>query len=96
MLGRKPFDVSTRFTHLRTVSTAPLLWTDLPDRVPVVTIDGKARKPTLDVDRSHPIAESKAVDESRKARPFDRSILSKMSTTMRSFTLDGKVAIVTG
>ena len=93
---RKPFEVSTRFIHLRTVSTAPRLWTDIQDRVPLVTHDGKARRTTLDVDRSHPIVESKAVDESRKARSFDKSLLSKLNPTMRSFILDGKVAVVTG
>lgn len=33
---------------------------------------------------------------SRKAVPFDRSVLDKLTPTMRSFTLDGKVAVVTG
>ena len=68
----------------------------MQDKVPVVTHNGKARRTTLDVDRSHPIVESQAVDESRKAQAFDRSILSKLNPTMRSFTLDGKVAVVTG
>ena len=32
----------------------------------------------------------------RSAEPFDRASLERMTPTMRNFTLDGKVAIVTG
>ena len=35
-------------------------------------------------------------DPSRKATAFDKGILHKMTPTMKRFTLDGKVALVTG
>ena len=35
-------------------------------------------------------------DVSRKAVAFDRSVISKMTPTMKRFTLEGKVAVVTG
>jgi len=66
------------------------------DKIPVVTHDGKASRTTLHVDRSHPVVESKASDEGREAQLFDKSVLSKLTPTMRSFALDGKVAVVTG
>lgn len=61
-----------------------------------MTHDGKAKKATLDVDRSRPVAEPQAVIENRKAQPFDRNVLSRLNPTLRSFTLDGKVSVVTG
>ncbi len=54
-----------------------------------------AQRTTLHVDRDQQVpVEVKNV--SRKAVPFDRTILSKLTPTMRSFTLEGKVAVVTG
>ena len=35
-------------------------------------------------------------DESRDAVPFAKEMLPKLTPTIRSFTLDGKVAVVTG
>lgn len=35
-------------------------------------------------------------DDERKAVAFDRSIVSKMTPTIKSFTLEGKVAVITG
>jgi len=41
--------------------------------------------------------ESRTSDEGREAQPFfDKSVLSKLTPTMRSFALDGKIAVVTG
>ncbi|KAL9104244.1 MAG: hypothetical protein Q9163_000792 [Psora crenata] len=37
-----------------------------------------------------------AEDVERKAKPLDRSLPAKMTPTMKSFTLDGKVAVVSG
>ena len=37
-----------------------------------------------------------AKDDGRNAVPFNRDLLAEMTPTMRSFTLDGKVAVVTG
>ena len=56
-----------------------------------------AERTTLIVDESRP--SSKPVpggDVDRKAVAFDHSIVGKMTPTMRRFTLDGKVAVVTG
>jgi len=66
------------------------------DKIPVVTHDGKASRTTLRVDRSHPVVDFEASDEGREAQPFDKSVLSRLTPTMRSFALDGKVAVVTG
>lgn len=52
---------------------------------------------TISVDRSQPPqAFVPSGDTSRKAITFDRSVVSRMTPTMKSFTLEGKVAIVTG
>lgn len=58
-----------------------------------------AERTVLTVDESEPAA-SKSIageeDVSRKAVAFDRSVISKMTPTMKRFTLEGKVAVVTG
>ena len=76
----------------------------LKDSVPVATYSEKgqtstkhAQRSTLHVDKAQrqpPPTDAK--DVTRNAVPFDRNILSKMTPTMKSFTLDGKVAVVTG
>ena len=50
------------------------------------------------VDESEPAAPKSIAGEdvSRKAVAFDRSAVSKMTPTMKRFTLEGKVAVVTG
>ena len=51
------------------------------------------------VDESEPAAPKPIAGEedvSRKAVAFDRTIVSKMTPTMKRFTLEGKVAVVTG
>ena len=37
-----------------------------------------------------------SIDGERKATAFDGSIMSKLTPTIKSFTLDGKVAVITG
>ena len=54
-----------------------------------------AQRTTLHVNENQQ-ASPEPKDVSRKTVPFDRSLLSKLTPTMRSFTLDGKVAVVTG
>ena len=62
---------------------------------------GAAERTTLKVDgsasssssSSHPVSSE---DVGRKAVVFDRSVVAKMTPTMKRFTLEGKVAVVTG
>ena len=59
--------------------------------------DKAKSKTTLEYDKhkeSPGILEPK--DVGRAAEPFDGALTSKMTPTMRSFTLEGKVAVVTG
>ena len=56
-----------------------------------------AERTTLTVDESQHTPTPVAGDDvGRKAVAFDRSIVSKMTPTMKRFTLEGKVAVVTG
>lgn len=50
---------------------------------------------TVDESRASPTPVSGG-DVSRKAVAFDRSVFPKMTPTMKGFTLQGKVAVVTG
>jgi len=86
----------TSLRHSRGLCTSQWLRQTKQDTVPVVTHDGKTSRTTLHVDRSHPVVESRTSDEGREAQPFDKSVLSKLTPTMRSFALDGKIAVVTG
>ena len=73
-------------------------------RVPVATYGEKkgagtpgARRTTLAVDGSKstskpPLSE----DIGRQAVAFDNGVVKKMTPTLKSFTLEGKVAVVTG
>ena len=57
-----------------------------------------AERTVLMVDESEPTAPTSIAGEdvTRKAVAFDRTIVSKMTPTMKRFTLEGKVAVVTG
>lgn len=65
------------------------------DKVPVVTHDGKAHRTTLKVDRSQFVTETH-INEGRIARPFDSRVVEKLTPTMKKFSLEGRVAVVTG
>lgn len=86
----------TGLRHSRGLCTSQWLRQTKQDKVPVVTHDGKTSRTTLHVDRSHPVVESRTSDEGREAQPFDKGVLSRLTPTMRSFSLDGKIAVVTG
>ena len=59
--------------------------------------DAAERTTTLIVDQSQPLPQPvPGGDVDRKAVAFDHSIVGKMTPTMKRFTLDGKVAVVTG
>ena len=51
---------------------------------------------TINVDQSKSSSESSSDDDERRAVAFDGSIVSKMTPTLKSFTLEGKVAVITG
>ena len=51
---------------------------------------------TITLDQSKWSPETSVDNDDRQAVAFDRSIVSKMTPTMKSFTLKGKVAIITG
>ena len=57
-----------------------------------------AERTVLMVDESDPAAPKSIAGEdvTRKAVAFDRSVVSKLTPTMKRFTLEGKVAVVTG
>lgn len=56
-----------------------------------------AERTTLSVDQSQsPSTQVSSEDVNRKAVAFDRSVVPKMTPTMKRFTLEGKVAVVTG
>lgn len=84
-----------RLTQLRANSTK---------EVPVATYvkDNKTssnapERSTISVDKSKALPRAvSTVDAGRNAVAFDRSVIGKMTPTMRSFTLEGKVAIITG
>ena len=57
-----------------------------------------AERTVLMVDESDSAAPKSIAGEdvTRKAVAFDRTVVSKMTPTMKRFTLEGKVAVVTG
>lgn len=67
------------------------------DEVPFSTHDGSLDRSTLHVNQrqSSPGVVTPS-DITRTAEMFDKSILPRLNQTMRKFTLDGKVAVVTG
>lgn len=89
------------FLTCRGVATSNLRGTAKKE-VPVVSYTEKGKDrgkhSVLDVDGSkspsNPAIFSK--DVRRDAVAFDRSSINKMTPTMRNFTLEGKVAVVTG
>ena len=101
-----PVMLSTRFVkHLspqkhqaffRCFSNAKVLRKS-DDEVPFTTHDGSFDRSTLHVNQ-RPSSPGVVIagDITRKAEMFDKSILPRLNQTMRKFTLDGKVAIVTG
>ena len=92
-----PHGASPSLTCLRRLITTTKALRSHQQNVPVVTHDGATKRTTVKVDRSQPaINTSPASDEARDAKPFDRSILPKLTPTMKNFTLEGKVAVITG
>ena len=58
---------------------------------------GDGEQSTLQMDRSQDSQGLPCmVDISRKAEKFDTSLLPKLNSAMRKFTLTGKVAVITG
>lgn len=57
-----------------------------------------AERTTLKVDKSEPSSSAPVSggDADRKSVAFDRSVVAKLTPTMKRFTLEGKVAVVTG
>ena len=65
--------------------------------VPFSTHDGSFDRSTLHVNqRQSSSGVITASDIARKAEMFDKTILPKLNQTMKKFTLNGKVAVVTG
>ena len=67
-------------------------------KVPTVTyVDNQKSAAAIQIDpNKEKLSTFKHDDISRNAEPFDRASLKRMTPTMRNFTLDGKVALVTG
>ena len=81
----------------RCVSNTKVLRKVADDEVPFSTHDGSFDRSTLHVNqRQSSPAVATASDIARKAEMFDKSVLPRLNQTMRKFTLDGKVAVVTG
>ena len=56
-----------------------------------------AQRTVLSVDRSKSApSHVSPKDISRTATPFDKTVLPRMTPTLRAFLLEGKVAVVTG
>ena len=91
-------------TLYRGIATRTPLRAASKKEVPVATYAGdrgsdtnQAQRTVLNVDISQPMAWAvTGQDAGRKAVAFDKRTAPKMTPTMRSFTLDGKVAVVTG
>ena len=89
--------VSAPKSGFRNFSTATYLRKTAADHVPVTTYDGNPGRTMLQVDQSQPSLGAGPIEDlTRKAEKFDRNILPKLNHTMIKFTLDGKVALVTG
>ena len=87
---------------VRFISSPPSLRIADKRDVPVASYTEKSQSSTEDAHRTtlhvekapEPSTETK--DVSRRAVPFDKGVLSKLSPTLKKFTLDNKVAVVTG
>ena len=63
----------------------------------VTTNSGNSSRSTLHVRQTSSLPSKGTADNvTRKAERFDKSVLSRLNHTMAKFTLDGRVAIVTG
>lgn len=83
--------------HLRAFKNAGILPRIAAHEVPVSTYNGDSSQSTLHVGQTSSLPDKGPADNvSRKTERFDRSLLPRLNHTMAKFTLDGKVAAVTG
>ena len=86
-----------RVHYLRGCKTASILPRVAAHEVPVSTYNGNSSQSTLYVGRTSSLPSKSLADNmTRKAERFDRSVLPKLNHTMAKFTLNGKIAVVTG
>ena len=104
MQQRLSFSVSSPPKLYRGFSASKFLKSRGNTEVPVASYTkskksgtGTAERTTLKVDGSKPATTPvSSEDVDREAVAFNKSIVPKMTPTMKRFTLEGKVAVVTG
>lgn len=97
LLRDLPIKTYGSLTRIQCFSNMTSLRRIAEEKVPVTTYDGGSERATIHVDQSQPSQVlATASHLSRKAERFDRGILPSLNHTMRKFTLDGKVAVITG
>ena len=93
--------VLSRPTGRRTLTQSPRVWANNKNKVPVATYANHDReqvqRTVLAVNETKSCSKATpAEDVSRTALPFNKTLMHKVTPTIRSFTLEGKVALVTG
>ena len=82
------------------IATSTCLRGKVVKEVPLATYAQEtesAQRTVLSVDRSKSAAAHVSTEDlQRTATPFDKTIVSRMTPTLRAFLLEGKVAVVTG
>jgi hypothetical protein len=104
ILYTPPVGIGTVLAGYRSLSTSCFVRSKDVKRVPVMTYDhglgngiDAARRTTLAVDELK--SASKPIhgrSTRRQVVAFDRSVVPILTPTLRSFTIEGKVAVITG
>ena len=83
--------------RFRSLSKRQCSYTVGQNRVPVTQVNASLERRKFRIDQRRSAAYSTVPsDEIRDAVPFAKEMLPKLTPTMRNFTLDGKVAVITG
>jgi len=90
------FSVPTRFMTTSSISRAADR-KEVPVASYVKSKSDQVDRTVLKIDQDHTAPKVLAAkDASRRAVPFDQSVVNRLTPTMKMFTLEGKVALVTG
>lgn len=100
-ISSKPIAATARcltFFSRRAIATSCVYRTPPQKEVPVTTFSKEDKSKTiLKVNTSgQPSRHGQADELNRKAERFDNKVVDRLTPTMRDFTLEGKVAVVTG
>ena len=97
---RVPIGHCLKSTRGNGITTSTCLRVKDVEEVPVATYaqsKKSAQRTVLSVDKSKSTpSHVSPKDVSRTATPFDKTVVPRMTPTLRTFLLEGKVAVVTG